>query len=323
MEQVPPPALTAAQISDLLTYIKLPKALHNAPPTPELLKTLHKYMIAACPYENLSLHYGPSHTINVDPQHMFRKIVVDNRGRGGYCMEVAILYNHLLRGLGFTAYTAGARTRKRYEGVPKGEYPGWVHITSIVSFPPPSPGAVPERYAVDVAFGGDGPTAPLPLVPGYIHQNLGAQQVRLVRDWIPAQVHRTEESKSWIYQYRNGEDREWNSYYCFTETEFTPDDWEVVNWYTSLNSNSFQTTMVLINKFLGRPTDDGEMEIYGKRMLVDGVAKENLGGKTQIIEVCNTEAERTAAIAKHFGILLTEDESNAIRGWRTEIIAKN
>ena len=82
-------------------------------------------MLSIAPYENLCLHYSPTHKIDLDPQVLFKKIVVEARGRGGYCMENSILFNHVLRGLGFDVYTAGVRIRPRINGVPGGEYMGW------------------------------------------------------------------------------------------------------------------------------------------------------------------------------------------------------
>lgn len=113
------------QIDQFLDYIQLPIQLHHAPPTLSLLRALHVHMISAVPYENLSIHYNPTHINNIDPQHMFRKIVGNKRGRGGYCMEVSILYNRMLLGLGYDAYPVGGRTRSRVQGVPEGEFPGW------------------------------------------------------------------------------------------------------------------------------------------------------------------------------------------------------
>lgn len=40
-------------------------------------------------------------------------------------MENSIFYNHILRALGFNAYTAGVRIRPRVNGVPQGNYMGW------------------------------------------------------------------------------------------------------------------------------------------------------------------------------------------------------
>lgn len=118
-------AYNLEQLQQFLTHIGLPERLHHEPPSLSLLKALHVHTLSTLPYENLSLHYNAAHQIELDPQHLFRKIVTDNRGRGGFCMEIAILYNHILRAIGFDAYTAGVRTRGRLEGVPRGDYPGW------------------------------------------------------------------------------------------------------------------------------------------------------------------------------------------------------
>lgn len=321
---VPSTPLSPAQISQFLSHIKLPRHLHTAPPTLPLLRALHTHMLASCPYENLSIHYSPTHAVSLDPQTVFAKIVTAAAGRGGYCMELAILYNHVLRGLGFAAYTVGARTRPRVDGVPGGDFPGWVHIVNIVTLDGDEQGGDggAQRYAVDVAFGGDGPTAPMPLVDGYVQNNLGAQEVRLVREWASTQVHRVDEAKLWIYQYRNGQDKEWNSYYAFTETEFMAADWSVVNYWTSTCPDSHQTRTVLVVRFLARQKlrgEEGELEIYGKRMLVNGVVKENLGGKTHQLVSCKTEAERIDILRSHFKIKLSQEEADSIKNWVTDL----
>ncbi|KAJ2975133.1 hypothetical protein NUW58_g8443 [Xylaria curta] len=227
-------------------------------------------------------------------------------------MENAILYNHMLVGLGFDSYTVGVRTRLREGGIPKGDFPGWVHIVSIVEIDG-------QKYHVDIAFGGDCATLPMPLVDGLVHQNIGAQQIRLVRDWIPTQLKRTEATKLWIYEYRNGPEMDWNSFYCFAMVEFMPNDWEVVNVFASTSPKCWQTKTVIAIKFLRRIREDGDEEIYGKRMLVNGVVKENLGGRTAVVYECKTEEERVAALEKYFDIQLTEEEKGAIKGWPTAL----
>ncbi|KAI2628302.1 cysteine proteinase [Xylaria nigripes] len=310
---MPSPVYTREQIDQFLDHIQLPRKYHHAPPSYALLKTLHTYMLAAVPYENLAIHYNPTHSVEIDPQHLFRKIVVNKRGRGGYCMENAILYNHILVGLGFDAYTVGVRTRLRLGGLPSGDFPGWVHVVSIVEID----GA---KYHVDIAFGGDCATLPMPLVEGLVHRNIGTQEIRLIRDWIPTQLKRTEETKLWIYEYRNGPDMEWNPFYCFPLVEFMPNDWEVVNVYASTSPKCWQGGTVITMKFLRRAReDDGEEEIYGKRMLVNGVVKENLGGRTAVIHECKTDEDRVTALEKYFDLRLTEEERNGIKGWRTAL----
>ena len=126
--------LTSEQLSEFLRYIGLPQRYHLESDPPRdlaFLKALHIHTISTVPYENLSLHYSKTRTISTDPQDAFQKVVGDGRGRGGYCMELSLLFNHILRGLGFKAYTAGVRIRLRENGVPAGDYIGW----SVIALP--------------------------------------------------------------------------------------------------------------------------------------------------------------------------------------------
>lgn len=177
------------------------------------------------------------------------------------------------------------------------------------------------KFSLDVGFGGDGPTTPIALVHDQPKTNLGSQEVRLVRDWIPTQLHRTEATKLWIYEYRNSVDQDWNAFYAFGETEAMEADFHNLNWYTGSHPESFQTFTCIIVKFLRRPVseDSEDQEIFGKRMLVNGVVKENLGGKTKVVEDCSTEEERLEALEKWFGMRFTEEEKAGIEGWGTEL----
>lgn len=127
-------AYSPEQISAFLHHIQLPEKYHpqnNPAHDVAFLNALHVHTISEVPYENLSLHYSPTRTISIDPQDAFRKIVESGRGRGGYCMENSILFNHVLRGLGFNAYTAGVRIRLRENGVPSGDYIGWFVLVRV------------------------------------------------------------------------------------------------------------------------------------------------------------------------------------------------
>ena len=309
-------AYSPAQTKAYLDYIGLPESRQTQDePSLAFLTDLHTHTLSTVPYENLSFHYSEHHKNSLDPQEIFRKIVLDRRGRGGYCMEISILYNHILRSLGFTVYTAGVKIRRREDGRPSGTFVGWVHIVNIVTLPDGT------KWMVDVAFGGDGATKPMPLVENEILRNLGTQEIRLVKDHIPAQVDRRLETRMWIYQYRNSSEQAWNSFYAFYEAEFTEADYKVMNWFTGHSPDSPQTWGLLVIKFLRRLQEGSEdsYEVFGKRMLVDGVVKENLGGKTQVVETCTTEDDRIAALGGWFGIELTEVERKGIGGWRTEL----
>jgi arylamine N-acetyltransferase len=193
------------------------------------------------------------------------------------------------------------------------------HIVNIVTF------ATGQQYVCDSAFGGDGPTRPLPLISGQITPNLGSQEVRLVYSpiaQIPARP--SGHQKFWIYQYRNSEAAEWNSFYCFTATEFMTQDFDAMNFYAS-EGHPFQRTTILIVKFLRDNCEGKEEEgvedskIVGKLMMVNGAVKRNLGGKTEIVQVCKNEDERIEALKQWFGITMTDEERQGIKGLVTEL----
>lgn len=227
-------------------------------------------------------------------------------------MEVSIFFYHVLRGLGLEAYMTGVRIRPRVGGVPQGDYMGWVHIVNIVTLDDGT------KYMLDVAFGGDGATKPIPLVDGQITPNIGTQELRLVHDRIPQQSSQSQ--RWWIYQYRNGVEKEWNSFYCFSETEFLHQDFEIMSYFASTSKQSFQTFKVLVVKFLRGESEDDE--VYGKVMLVDGEVKINTDGKTRVAKMCRTEEERIDALKEYFGITLEKEEREGIKGMSTELSRK-
>ena len=329
------PAYTSAQLAEYLSYIGLPESFHpSANPVLDLvyLSTLITHQITAIPYENLSIHYSPQHAITLDPQALFAKMVASRRGRGGYCMENSILFNHMLRAIGFDAHLAGVRIRPRLDGVPQGEsYTGWVHLVNIVTIPgeeeeaDEAQGGKPVRYAVDVGFGGDGMTLPMPLVAGRVHHNsLGTQEVRLVRGFIPNQRFRGPGAhQNWIYQVRNGREKEWVPFFAFNdEFEFTEDDFANISFYTSQSPASHQTVTPLAIRFLRGTGEDGRAKVVGKVMMAWGTVKRNVTGKTEVFKVCETEEERIKVLRDLFAIHLTDEEVVSIKGRVAELVGK-
>ncbi|KAK4224409.1 PaNAT1 arylamine N-acetyltransferase encoded by the PaNAT1 protein [Podospora fimiseda] len=314
-------AYTPEQLSQYLRHIGFPESFQpSSNPTLDLsyLKALFVHQITTFPYENLSIHYSPKHEIIIEPQALFAKMVTANRGRGGYCMEVSILFNHILRALGFSVHLTGVRIRPRpVNNEPSGTYySGLVHIVNIVQ-------TDGQKYALDVGFGGDGPTFPMPLVPEVIHHNsIGTQEIRYIRDFIPNQRFQDESKgamKNWIYQYRNSVDKPWNSYYAFNDDcEFFEQDFVHLSYYLSQSTEQHQTHRVLGIRFL-REGEGFEAKVVGKVMLSVDEVKRNLTGKTELVMVCRTEEERVRVWKEMFGIELTEEEVAGIRGWRAEL----
>lgn len=321
-------AYSTSQVVAWLQRISLPRSYEQyiqspttIPKTATSLTALFRCQITTFPYENLSVHYSKTHQVNIQPHALYEKMMgSSSNGRGGYCMELSIFFHHMLRALGFQVYMTGVRNRTRTEGVPRGEYQGWTHICNIVHLPCGS------KYHADVAFGGDGPTSPLLMDPESVAiQNLGTQQVRLVYDNIPKQ--RLGAPKLWIYQYRNSADKEWNSFYSFSEIEFFQEDFEVQNWWTS--AKTLHRWTVLVVRFLrpGEPVkfplgddswrsvEDDDVKVAGKVMLVNNEVKVNLGGSTKVVHRFNTEEGRVRALEDYFGITVTAKERQHIQGW--------
>jgi arylamine N-acetyltransferase len=131
----PPPesAYAPDQITAWLQRIRLPEKYQpfadspsTFPKTPESLATLFRCQITTFPYENLAVHYSSTHLVSIGPDALYAKMMGPRGGgRGGYCMELSILFHHMLRGLGFRVYMTGVRNRTRTDGVPAGEYQGW------------------------------------------------------------------------------------------------------------------------------------------------------------------------------------------------------
>lgn len=187
-----------------------------------------------------------------------------------------------------------------------------------------------SNWSCDVGFGGDGPTSPLRLSatpgqePGVVH-NLGAQDVRLRRGVFPDTV-KEEANPVWFYEYRNGKDSSWNTYYAFGESEASTWDLECANFWVTSHPESFQRKQVLSVKFIrGQAHEDDpqgssdDVAVIGKVMLADDTIKRNMGGKTEVILQCGTEAERIEALKQHFDIHLTDAEERGINGFVTEL----
>ncbi|KAJ5771617.1 hypothetical protein N7520_002146 [Penicillium odoratum] len=304
------------QLIKYLTYLDLPPKYHvyinnpvTFPKTEEALTTLYRCQITRFPYDNLTLHYTATPIIDIAPQSIYEKFMGGEKppGRGGYCLEVSIFFHHILLGLGFSVYMTGVRNRQRVNGIPGGEYGGWTHIVNILELNG-------IQYHIDVAFGGDGPTKPIPMISGSTIRNLGTQEVRLIYGNMSKQSRPSQ--KLWIYQYRNGVDKEWNSFYSFGEFEFFQEDFAVINRYTSWDTITKNNHWIV--KFLregevgglqllegelcacAHGDDEDEVGIVGKIMYVNGDVKLNMGGKTRVIDSFKTEEEKLAGLKKWF-----------------------
>jgi len=160
---------------------------------------------------------------------------------------------------------------------------------------------------VDVGFGGDGPTKPLLLESGRTARNIGTQQMQLSYENIDSNADSAQ--RLWVYKLRNSPHETWKDCYCFPETEFLTQDYEIMSFWVNFSPQSWFTHMVAAVRHM---LEDGE--VVGKIQLAGGEVKINTGSRNQLLRVCKTEDERVEVLKSQFGISLDRKEKEGIRG---------
>ncbi|KAL8763243.1 MAG: hypothetical protein Q9184_000883 [Pyrenodesmia sp. 2 TL-2023] len=269
------------------------------------LSKLQAHQLCTYPFENLSLHYSTTHTISLDIEVLYHKFVC--KGRGGYCMENNAFFGTVLRSLGYDVTSAGARVCMGVNGDGAAKYGSWSHMVNIITI-------AGHKYMVDVGFGGNGATAPLLLKHNVVQERINPGQMRLVQSNIAEHTDPTQ--RLWIYQIRHAIDKDWEPTYCFSETEFLPQDYELMNFWTSQNRRSLFTYSILMAKMI--MSEEGRL--IGAVTLSDGRdAKKRIGSEVVEIRVCKSEQERLQLLKDWFDIRLTEEEERGITGTVTEL----
>lgn len=271
------------------------------------LQALVRYHTCNVPFENLELHYSAHKTVSLDPQDLYAKIV--KQQRGGRCMENNTFLATALRSLGFHVRNCGGRVSRAMSPYPQvrreqaSTYDGWNHMLNLVQLD----GA---WYVVDVGMGAMGPNLPYPLQDGFETTSIAPRKIRIRNRAIPESYGTT---SMWCYDVcydPAGEaDSKWVPVYCFTETEFLPQDYEIMSWFTSTHPRSFFTRYVTSTRMV--MNESGE-EIVGSITLFEGGIKRSIGLDREVVQECKTEEERITALKEIFDISLTDEERGSL-----------
>lgn len=97
------------QMQQYYEYLNFQEELDAFTDRLEFLRRLQVRHLGRASFNSVVLHYSPHRQISLDPEDLFDKIVVKNRG--GYCMEVNTFFAAVLRTLGFQVYSAGGRVK--------------------------------------------------------------------------------------------------------------------------------------------------------------------------------------------------------------------
>lgn len=284
-----------------------------------LVNALTRYHTTQVPFENLELHYSAHKTVSLNMDDLFTKFA--ERGikyrRGGRCMENNGFFGTVLRSLGYDVRNCAGRVSRmmsplKHVREEQGHtYDGWNHMLNLVRFDG-------EVYVVDVGMGAMGPNIPYPLKDGFETTSIAPRKIRLqlrpIAESYANAADGGEPPKLWCYDvcYKpssNPADEQWAPTYCFTETEFLPQDYEMMSWFTSTNKKCFFTYALVCTKML---LDDEGEKIVGDITLFNDVVRKNIGASRETLRECKTEQDRVDALKEIFGVELTEEEKAGI-----------
>lgn len=273
----------------------------------EMLRKLQLWQLAAVPWGNLMLHYSTHHAISLDTETLFDKIV--ERRMGGYCMENNIFFATVLLSLGYNLYSTGARISSALDDRHKDPagFGGWSHMVNIVIIRD-------RKYVVDVGLGTSQAIQPVLLKDGETVLGSHSAQARLLYKCIAPCTDSNQ--RMWVLEIRDSIILDWTPQYCFSELEFLPQDFTVMNFSTSQSPTSwFRQKLVLTRLIL-----DGEQkEAIGTLTLFGSELKHRERAHSEELVSCETEQERVRVLEKWFEVKLRPDEIRGIQGLPSEI----
>lgn len=321
------PGYSSEQLQKYFDRINLPEKFRGSPvfkdaslaETKEhglpLLKTLHRYHLANVPFENLELHYSVHKTVSLNMDVLYNKFAERGvkYGRGGRCMENNGFFGTVLRSLGYDVRNCGGRVSRMWN--PNAEtreqlgqtYDGWNHMLNLVKLDG-------QRYIVDVGMGSMGPAIVYPLEDGWEGVAVSPRRIRLQLRAIPESYGKSDDApKLWCFDQclvpdEPGKDK-WIPTYCFTETEFLPQDYEMMSFFTSNNPSVFFTYSIICTKLI---LDEAKEELVGDVTMFNNVVRKTVGGKREPPQELSIEQERIQALKDIFRVELTEEEIKGI-----------
>jgi len=166
-----------------------------------------------------------------------------------------------------------------------------------------------RRYLVDVGMGARGPMVPLEMVPGTSATSISPRTIRLLHGCIPEHTSSHPSNALWKLEMRNSEGSAWVPTYAFTEIEFLPQDFEVINWYVNMNIRSWFTHKILVVRMV---LDTEKQLIIGDVTLFERTLVKRIHGQVEVEIECRSEQQRVDLLRTWFGIILTDSEQKAI-----------
>lgn len=174
------------------------------------------------------------------------------------------------------------------------------------------------KYMIDVGFGGwSAPTSPLRLERNACDTTttqIAPARMRLA--WKNVDGNTDPNQRLWVYQHRSNNESPWLDMYCFSELEFLPQDYELMNYWTSTSPKVWFTQKVICAKMVIDSPDNAEL--VGIMILQDDL-KLRIHGRTESQQTFKNEEERVSVLDRVFGINLSKPERAGIKGLVSEL----
>lgn len=170
-----------------------------------------------------------------------------------------------------------------------------------------------QRYLIDVGYGADGPTTPVPLTSNVVVDGLPSQSLRLEHKNMTQ--HADRKSRVWVYAQKRGLG-EWTEIYHFVDVEMFGPDFDVLNHWNMVRSSFAQS--VVVQRFIADDKCPRE-RLTASILLVREVLKLRTEEKEEVIQVLKTEDDRMAILRKYFDITLSQQQRDAICGQDSEL----
>lgn len=162
-----------------------------------------------------------------------------------------------------------------------------------------------------------GPMVPLPLIPDASAFSILPRKARLLHSLIPEHTASYPQHLMWRLEVRDCEGCQWIPTYAFSEIEFLPVDFEMINWYMTTSPRSFLKHKILVGRMILDVQGD---EIVGDITLFERTLRKRIHGEVKFEVECKSEKERVQLLHEHFGIKLRDVEREGIIGVASQIL---
>ncbi|KAF8630321.1 hypothetical protein AX15_002994 [Amanita polypyramis BW_CC] len=313
-------------------------ANNNFPTTLENIERLIRLHVLTFPFENTAMHYDPSYMVDMDPQILFHRFIIEEKG--SYCLGHNSLFLGILRGLGYRAYHVAARVNDDRVLAPA-EFASLTHLLILVQPHPDSN----VTYFVD-AGPGIGPLCPMLLSDSDKNIVIGTtptEKFRLKRRTDPRSSLESRNGyaisgQNWAVEVQYIKDPTadpsmigWIPLYMFSEEESYANDIHDASFVASCGSidrGRFKQNIIILkyaflddNGDLVFDTDkigtmkaDGLKHNLGRVILFGRELTYQRGPNSEVVRSLRTERERIGVLKELFGIVIREEEMRYIEG---------